>query len=170
MNKIIIGIDNGLDGGIVGVEASGEIVLSKIMPTLKLGKGRDVDVCGIQAYMHNAKERYDQVQVILEQATKHSPGVMALCSTWNTFGAITALLKLERIRYEVVQPQKWQRAFWARPKMAKGAKFDTKAAALSAAEKLWPGRDWTKSDRASKPHDGMIDAALIAEFGRRTLG
>jgi hypothetical protein len=63
----------------------------------------------------------------------------------------------------------WQRVFWTKPKMPEGMKFDTKAAALNQANQLWPDNDWTATKRSRKPHDGMIDAALIAEAGRRKL-
>jgi hypothetical protein len=92
---------------------------------------------------------------------------MALCSTWFTYGHICAALKLGLYRWHSIRPQAWQKTFWAKPKMPKGQKFDTKAAALRSANMLWPTEDWTKSDRATKPHDGMVDAALIAEYGRR---
>ena len=51
--------------------------------------------------------------------------------------------------------------------MAKGQKFNTKAAARNAASKVWPGEDWRKNDRCKVAHDGICDAALISEYGRR---
>lgn len=161
MSKIIIGIDPGLDGGICTMLGTAIIGLVP-MPTIKLGKGRVVDVRVIKALVTYEGD----VTVYLEEASKHSPGVLALCSTWYTFGAIETVLKLSGIRYQTVRPLNWQKRFWTRPKMAKGAKFDTKAAALVAARRLWPQQDWTKSERATKPHDGIVDAALIAEYAR----
>ena len=164
MSEYYIGIDNGLDGAIVMLNADGSIHHKGIMPTIKIGKGRIIDI-------HQVREIVTRpyTTVILEEAQKHSPGKLALCSTWFTYGHLLALLTLDRMPYEIVRPKQWQKAFWAMPKMAKGKKFDTKAAALSAASRIWPSEDWTKSDRARKPHDGMVDAALIAEYGRRKL-
>jgi hypothetical protein len=45
-------------------------------------------------------------------------------------------------------------------------KGKTKQAALWAAEALAPGECWQKSKRATKAHDGMIDAFLIARYIR----
>jgi len=163
--RYFTGIDNGLDGGIVQLDEDGKIFDKKIMPTIKTGKGRTVDIVEIAHHFYDTKTHF----YMLENASKHSPGVLALCSTWYTFGCIEAALKIKGMRYELIQPQKWQREFWAKPKMPKGKKFDTKAAALVAAKKLWPSEDWTKSERATKPHDGLIDAALIAEYCRRKL-
>lgn len=43
----------------------------------------------------------------------------------------------------------------------------SKAASALVAQRLWPGVDWRASARCSKPHDGLTDAACIAEWGRR---
>lgn len=163
MSRAVIGIDPGLDGGIC---VNWECSISPIpIPTVKFGKGRLIDAIDMRNLIQSNKDAL----FVLEEASKHSPGVLALCSTWYTFGSIETILKLNRVSYEIVRPLKWQRHFWAKPKMAKGQKFDTKAAAFQAAQKIWPRQDWTKSQRANKPHDGMIDAALISEYARRTL-
>tara|TARA_R110002153_G_scaffold3000_3_gene14217 strand:- start:794 stop:1294 length:501 start_codon:yes stop_codon:yes gene_type:complete len=162
--KYFIGIDNGLDGGIVVLGENGEIHMKCVMPVIKLGKGRAVNVHNIDAILGGLSI---QTMALLENASKHSPGVLALCSTWYSLGCVETVLKISGTRYDLINPQKWQKEFWTRPKMPKGTKFDTKAAALNAANKLWPGTDWTKSERASKPHDGIVDAALLAEFARR---
>jgi hypothetical protein len=44
---------------------------------------------------------------------------------------------------------------------------DTKDRALVAARNLWPDANFTM-ERARKPHDGVVDALLLAEYGRRT--
>lgn len=158
-----IGIDNGLDGGIVAVNGA-EIISQMVTPTKALGKGRMVDLFKLDIFLGSFEE---PVTVIVETAMKHSAGNLALCSTWFSFGMIRATLELREFRFHVITPQVWQKEFWTRPKLAKNQKFDTKAAALNAASQLWPRHDWTKSERAVKAHDGLVDAALIAEYGRR---
>jgi len=86
---------------------------------------------------------------------------------WFTFGHLVTLLKLENRRYQTVLPKMWQKEFWTRPKMAKKERFDTKAAAFAAAIKLWPMADFTATERSTTPHDGIVDALLIAEWARR---
>lgn len=162
---MIIGIDNGLDGGIVMLDDDGRIVDKRVMPTFKKGKGREVCTLGVEESLHCR----DVSLVVIEQASKHAAGVLSLCSTWYSFGLIMGAVRAAHLRHEIIPPQRWQKMFWARPKMAQGQKFDTKAAALQAASRLWPKEDWTKSERATKPNDGMVDAALIAEFGRRAI-
>lgn len=160
------GIDNGLDGGIVLLDNVGGIYDALPMPTVKKGKGREVDVEKLDRLV-SLITKSPVNRFVVEEASKHSAGTLALCSTWFTYGSILAVLRCNQARFETVRPQQWQKAFWTRPKMAKGEKFDTKAAALHAAGRIWPSQDWTPTERARKPHDGMIDAALIAEYGRR---
>ena len=45
-------------------------------------------------------------------------------------------------------------------------KVKSKEAALWAAETLAPEECWQKSKRATKAHDGMVDAFLIARYIR----
>ena len=163
-SKAYIGIDNGLDGGIVALDGEGAVTFKSKMPVNKTGKGREIDVQGFAAIVEQLSPH---VVFIVEQASKHSPGKMALCSTWHSFACMTTTLKLLKVQWDLVQPQKWQKAFWARPKMPKGQKFDTKAAALVAAKRIWPCEEWLASDRCKIAHNGMVDAALIAEHARR---
>jgi hypothetical protein len=84
-----------------------------------------------------------------------------------SYAVIEALVVANGLKYHDILSQKWQKQFWTKPKMPKGQKFDTKGAALDVARKLWPKESWLKTDRCTKPHDGMVDAALLAEYGRR---
>lgn len=46
---------------------------------------------------------------------------------------------------------------------------DTKAMSILAAHRLFPGVSLLRTDKCKKPDDGMSDALLIAEYGRRVL-
>ena len=49
----------------------------------------------------------------------------------------------------------------------KGERFktDTKATSLNAARRIFPGETFLATPRSKKPHDGLVDAALIAYVG-----
>lgn len=47
------------------------------------------------------------------------------------------------------------------------APYNTKEAALDVANLLAPDECWLKNERCSKPHDGMVDAFLIAQYIRK---
>ena len=161
MSRIIIGIDNGLNGALVALsDHPGPPINFAVMPTRGKSKGNEVDAAFVWNFIEQFWNR-DHLTVILETPGKHSPGAQALCSMWDSYGAIRGVLESRGIRHVRITPQAWQKVML--PGCAKG---DTKPAALAKARQLWPGEDWLASPRCSKPHDGMIDAALIAEYGR----
>ena len=160
MAHVYIGVDNGLTGGLVALsDHPGPPIEMRTMPTRGKAKGNEVDAEMVWSFI----DKWDRasVTVILETPGKHSPGVQALCSMWDSYGAIRGVLESRGIRHHRITPQAWQKVML--PGCAKG---DTKPAALARARQLWPAETWLASPRCSKPHDGMIDAALIAEYGR----
>lgn len=159
---IYIGIDNGLTGGIAAVsDHPGPIIDLWPMPTRGKSKGNEVDAELVWSFIDKWKRDSDSVTVILETPGKYSPGVQSLCSMWDSYGAIRGVLESRGIRHHRITPQTWQK------RMLVGcAKGDTKPAAFAMARRLWPDETWLASPRCKTPHDGMIDAALIAEYGR----
>ena len=167
MERKYIGIDCGLNGGIAFLE-EGELCTMP-MPTVKLGKGRDVDIAELKLWFMQFQEMqsYTSIKLIIEDPGPHAASASGLRSMTRSFAITQTLAVVYELPYETVLSRNWQKEFWTRPKMPKGKEFDTKAAALATANKIWPGHDWTKSERSTKPHDGKIDAALLAEAGRR---
>lgn len=160
MSRVIIGIDNGLTGGLVALsDHPGPPIACMPMPTRGKAKGNEVDAEAVWDFI--CRHRDNDITVILETPGKHSPGVQALCSMWDSYGAIRGVLESRGIRHHRITPQMWQKVML--PGCAKG---DTKPAALARARQLWPAESWLASPRCNKPHDGMIDASLIAEYGR----
>ena len=164
-----MGVDCGLDGGIVVLRPDGSMMHNVIMPTMKAGKGRLIDIGLLDQMFDQWKEAFPGLCIGIEDPGKHAPSAMGLWSMTRSFTVIETLAIVYGFRHDTINSRKWQKIFWTKPKMAKGVKYDTKAAALLAACKLWPDVDWTPTERSSKPHDGLIDAALIAEYMRRLL-
>lgn len=161
MSRIYIGIDNGLTGGLVALsDHPGNPIESWPMPIQSKNKGNEVNAEFVWAFL----DKWDRetITVILETPGKYSPGTQALCSLWDSFGAVRGVLESRGIRHHRIAPQTWQKAMLG--KLEKGM---TKPAALSKARQLWPDKNWLATLRSTKPHEGLIDAALIAEFGRR---
>lgn len=159
---IYIGIDNGLTGGLVALgENPGPPISAVPMPTRGKTKGNEVDARAIYEWLLSLDTAFDRMSVTLETPGKYSPGVQALCSMWDSYGAIRAVLECRDIRHHRKAPQAWQKVMLIGCK-----KGDTKPAALARVRQLWPAERWLASPRCSKPHDGMIDAALIAEYSR----
>lgn len=158
--KTYIGIDNGLDGAIA-INREGQVDFH-IMPVIKLGKGRKVDVIVV----HDLLASIIGDKMVVVERPAGSISVKPAVSMADSFARIESCLMFLRIQYRDVTASEWQKYFWTRPNMPVGTKFDTKAAALNAAKKIWPASDWRKSDRARNAHDGAVDAALMSEWAR----
>jgi len=159
MSKIIIGIDNGLTGGLVAISDMGAIIERWVMPIQGKAKGNEVAADSVLMFLD--KWNRSDITALLEVPGKHSPGVHALCSMWDSFGAIRATLETRGIRHHRVPPQTWQKFI-----LGNVEKGQTKPAALSKCRQLWPDESFLATVRSSRPHEGLIDAALIAEYGR----
>jgi hypothetical protein len=158
---IYVGIDNGLTGGLVALtDYAGEVFQLSVMPTQGKAKGNEVDCVAVRNFL-DSLGGHEQITVILETPGKHAAGVLSLCSMWDGYGAIRSILETRGIRHHRIAPQTWQKAM-----LGNIAKGQTKPAALSKAKQLWPVEKWLKTPRCTTPHLGLVDAALIAEYGR----
>ena len=170
---IYIGIDNGLTGALVALsDHPGPPIASCVMPIRSKAKGNEVDAAWIANWILNWN--IGSISVLLEIPGKQgarfkgkdgkmqSGGSLALCSMWDSFGAIRGVLESRGIRHHRIAPQTWQKAI-----LGNVEKGNTKPAALSKARQLWPDESWLATPKSTKPHEGLIDAALIAEYGRR---
>jgi hypothetical protein len=163
--RLFVGVDNGISGGVVALDQDGGIVLREKSPTVADGKKKRLCAVGFRALL--AKLEPTGLFTIVVERPAGSKSVLAAVSMQDSFAKIETVLILDRHRHQFITAKTWQKEFWSVPKMPKGQKFDTKAAALLAANRLWPNADWLASPRCMVPHDGMIDAALIAEWARR---
>lgn len=174
--KVYGGVDVGLKGGVAFLKADGSILMKEAIPTWN----GEVDIPAIFELLTTPwANNYETVHIVLEDV--HSIFGSSAKSNFN-FGLIKgvkiAFLEVLRVEYVIpyslVQPKKWQSGVWTPEDivMQEGTKRptkDTKATSLKAAQRLWPGEDFTKSKRATTPHDGIVDALLMAEFCRTHL-
>jgi hypothetical protein len=161
--KQYLGIDNGVSGGLVLLSLSpGPAPIAMLpMPIKTARKGNEVDLSEVIWWLDKNEIRLSETMTIIEEPGG-SKSAKAATSMAGSFHALRAMLEVHGARYERITPHAWQRV------MLPGCKpGETKARALEVARRLWPGTDWRASDRCRTPHDGLIDAALIAEYGRR---
>lgn len=159
---IYIGVDNGVSGGLAAISHHGSMISTLIMPIQKARKGNEIDPVSVWKWIDyiTADDR-SKVFVVIEEPGG-SKSAKAATSMAGSFHALRTLCALKSIRWDRITPQIWQKA------MLPGAKAgDTKPRALEAARRFWPDETWLATDRSSKPHEGIIDAALIAEYARR---
>jgi len=169
-----IGIDPGKNGGIAIIRNDSIRVFA--MPT----DSGELDVQAITKIFLDEKESGEPVCCYLEDV--HSIFGMSAGSNFQfgrVLGIIEGVLGATGIVYAKVTPKVWQKEIWscvtpiANPtgKLLKSGlphvKIDTKGTSLMAAQKLFPDVNLLATTRSKIPHDGIVDALLIAEYCRR---
>lgn len=165
---IYLGVDPGKSGAIAALDDVGHVLDVWPMPLVKSQKGRDeYDLAGIAFRLRECKgldafftvERPGAMPPMKGTAAAFSGSLAnynrGVCNGW--FWMLTAL----GIPHQAVSPQTWQAAM-----LARGA-GDTGQRSILAAKQLWPLQSLLRTERSRKDDDGMADALLIAEWGRR---
>lgn len=163
MSDVYVGIDNGISGALsVVTKRDGLYVWSAKMPSTKRGRSNEVDVIALKELLYGFAMD-DSATIILEAPTKHAKGKLSLCSTHECFGVVRSVVAMLELRMHIItNPKTWQQEFWNT-----SAGYDTKVEALRVAKLLWPKEKFMRTPRCTTPDGGFVDAALIAEYGRR---
>ena len=197
--RVTIGVDPGLRGGMARLEEGGPHIMIEVAPipiipaAVRNGKklGRDqYDLAAIRdqlrswLYVETSEDTHAEsippsplevkittsrrdVFVFVEQSIPLPPKLKAgslaqfqrgVCRGWSWM--LTAL----EIPHELVHPRTWQSSM-LRDTPGK----DTKARSLLVAQRLFPTVELRRTARSRKADDGLSDALLIAEYGRRRL-
>ena len=91
-------------------------------------------------------------------------GVVSMFNFGRCFGLIEGVVAALGYAYTIVLPVIWQRAI-----MGKVKPGETKPASIAMAKQIFPNVPLFANPRSQKEHDGLADALLIAEYGRRKL-
>lgn len=178
VGKTVVGIDGGHKGGIAVTSRDGE-TKAYPMPILKLPKGRKgtktvYDKKAIVDLFNKVIEQsmgFNNILVLLEQAQAFSgQGGVSNFSTGYCYGFMEGVLTALKLPYELVHSKTWQKDLFKGktiPKSDKRAdrKKAIKNVSYEVASKLFPGIELRGPQGGLR--DGLCDALLIMEYGRR---
>ena len=162
--KAFMGVDIGLNGAIVVIHENG-LVNTHVIPKV----GDKID----DGALFEAFQEYSEYDLYIMLEDVHSLFGMSAKSNFSfgaTFGkkqmAAAIMGRLYGSKLDYITPKKWQAAIWtANDKVYKsGTKIDTKKTSLLASKRLFPEHNFIASSRSRVPHDGIVDAALIALY------
>jgi len=168
--RIYAGIDPGLQGGIVAITEKGQMKSWK-MPITKAG----IDANGLFKLFGGLKTKAEVIIIIEDVHSIFGVSASANFTFGFVCGAIEAIVIAHELRFIKVAPKTWQKELWIssdiqyKP-LKEGktkASVDTKQTSQLTAKRLFPTFDFRGTERSKKDHDGIIDAALLAEYGRR---
>lgn len=160
---IYVGIDGGLNGSIVVLDETQAVLHKWVMPTIKVKGKKEFDVQEIVDIFVRLKSQYGKyIYVVLEQAhVRPISGKRACFTVGGGYYLIKGILTSLGISYEIVPPKKWQKELLA------GLGSDTKAASILYCKNKWPQVKWTATERSTKAHHGLTDAAALAVYSFR---
>jgi hypothetical protein len=158
---IFIGIDPGISGGIVGIDEYKNIMFLHVMPST---------IQELEKIFSDLQKKRYILMIYLEKAQAFpGNGSVSMFNYGCHFGELLCLLKTMGIPYELVPPQTWTKKIHLPYK--RGTKKTSKEKSKESISILYPGvclKDPSKK-KAKEFHLGLIDALLIAEFGRQKL-
>ena len=150
---IFIGIDPGKNGGIAYIDTERNEVFT--IPY------SDTD---LKALLKGESEGWIPAPPVIccleKVGAMPGQGVTSMFNFGVSYGYIKGVLEANRIPYQEIPPQRWKKEF--------GLNSD-KAASVDVCRKLFPDVNLLATDRCRKPHDGMAEALLLAEYARRKL-
>jgi crossover junction endodeoxyribonuclease RuvC len=152
-----MGIDPGLKGGMAIISPDGVII--EPIPTI------DETILDLPELSRWLREWAPEIRMATLEKVGSMPkqGVASMFKFGQVFGATEALLAGFNIPYQLIRPQEWQK------EMHQGCvgSLDSKDKSYAAFARLFPNVNALKTDRCRKPHEGMVEALLMAEFTRR---
>lgn len=156
---MIVGIDNGINGGLCAISAfNGAVISYTVMPTYERKGKTEIDTVGVRNWI---SDLHTEPRIVIEEPLRHAKSSQAVRSMAISFGKLYGLCEVKGWEVLDVEVKDWQK------KMIPGAqKGQTKVVAAKVAEEL-SGVRFLKSERSKVSHDGIVDAYLIAVYAFR---
>jgi hypothetical protein len=178
---IYLGIDPGKSKGAIAyfsVLGSGRVVdSSKAFPKI----GKEFDIHAFDKIIKRIMKKSEKSHFVLEDV-----GIMRLvsksanCWLLHNKGQIEGILAANGCAYTLVTPKVWQAEMFQGVKKQRKAstkkkkdgtpalgEHETKKTALLACKRLYPDINLLATERSSVPHDGIVDAVLMAGYCMR---
>lgn len=140
-----MGIDPGKNGGLA-------VITDKEAYAVPLTREN------LNIYINAQKE---SIKCVVEKVgAMPGQGVVSMFTFGEGYGYIQGVLEANKIPYEIVPPKKWKKEFSIN---------SDKNLSIDVAKRLFPEVSLKPTSRCKKDHDGMAEALLIAEYGRRHI-
>jgi len=182
MKKAFAAFDPGKNGGLAILDEKGDIVFTATIPKI----ANEIDLNQLNTLVKHIKNFGETQHVILERVHSiYGVGAASNFTFGQVNGFIEGMIVAAGLKYTKTDPKAWQKVAWEgvnvvsnivikyktdkmtglKTNVGVREKVDTKATSAIAAKRLFPTWSFLATDRSKKPHDGLIDAALISYYG-----
>lgn len=147
--KHILGADPGKEGGLCVLHSDGTPMTYSRMPTCK---------AEILDWIASASQTYPRLLLVVEKSqVMPRQGIVSAFRYGDHFGIFETACLMLRVPYHEVRPNVWKKQMGLSSK-----KIDS----ITACRRLFPNVQLVQPG-CRKPHDGIAEALLIAEWARR---
>jgi crossover junction endodeoxyribonuclease RuvC len=167
-NNTILGIDPGLTGGMVIFD--GKRILEKhIIPVIKESRNgkikNEINLKSLNTIILTAK-RYNPKCFLEKVGAMPGQGVSSMFAFGKSFGILIGMLTAHEIETILISPKKWTTLMH---KPYAHTNLNPKEKSKLIINNIFPNENFLATDKSKIPHSGLIDAALIAVYGYKTL-
>lgn len=157
----ILGIDPGQSGGLVLIDQDANVIKKSTMP---IDSQKDLDKLAFLELLSLWKAT-GEFHVYLERIIPFAMNAKSALTFGKQLGMIEFVLWDRKYPFTLIEATKWTK------EMHQGVSQDIKPKVRSGLviERLFPGLDLRGTPASKKNHEGLVDALLIAEYGRRQL-
>lgn len=148
---IYCGIDPGKNGGIAVIQD--QLIFTYATPTLKVKNKQQYDIDGMKQLLSDV----DFITIEKQQAMP-GQGVTSMFSIGYGYGLWLGLAKSLDVPILEVRPQQWKKKY---------SLDKDKNACILKAKMLYPEVNLKRSERCKKDHDGIAEALLLADYGKK---
>ena len=166
--SVFAGIDPGLKGAIVLLDESRQMPGFWEMPVEKIKGKNEIDLALLNGLF---TEFPDDTKVFMEEVhSMPNQGVASMFKFGKGFGILQGMLTAHGFDITLVRPQQWQKFQYGLFQFDEN--LSPKERSLIIGRQGYPGhvKKFTSPGRKKgtiKYHDGLVDALLIADYGRR---
>ena len=149
----------------VSVDEDGKINSKVQTLTIKgIGAKREYDMIALRGLLGSFIVNPTCVKMVILEKQQAMPGQgrVSMFRIGLGYGMWQGLLCALGLPYTLAHPKTWQKVM-----LSDVNKTDTKQAALLVAQRLYPDADFRATERCKKAHEGIVDALMMAEYGRR---
>lgn len=165
---IYIGIDGGIAGALAMYNSETNDLETIPMPVVKVasakGNKNQYDIPRIIEWLKQFQSTAKMI--VLEKAQAFpGQGAVSMFSVGRAFGIIEGILATLGTPHAIVHPKTWQKKMY--DGISHKGRDQSKQAGILVAQRLFPNHKFIVSDKATKIHDGMTDATMLAVYASK---